>query len=49
MLCKVLVLNLQSCITARTQETEEALKKELATIKSQLTAIKEKSTETQRG
>jgi hypothetical protein len=30
-------------------ETEEALKKELATIKSQLTAIKEKSMETRRG
>jgi hypothetical protein len=31
------------------QETEEALEKELATLKGKLTAIKEKSTEARRG
>jgi hypothetical protein len=45
----VLILTLRPCIAAGTQESEEALKKELAAIKSQLTLIKEKSTETRRG
>jgi hypothetical protein len=43
------VMILRPWITAGTRETEEALKKEMTTIKSQLTAIKEKSTETRRG
>jgi hypothetical protein len=44
-----LVTTLRPWIAAGARETEETLKKELATLKSQLTAIKEKSTETRRG
>jgi hypothetical protein len=47
--CMVLVLILRPWFAAGAQETEEALKIELAAIKSQLTAIKEKSMETRRG
>jgi hypothetical protein len=46
---KVLVTTHRPWIAAGARETEEALKKELAAIKTQLTLIKEKSTETRRG
>jgi hypothetical protein len=49
MLGKVLVLSLRPWIIAGARGTEETLKKELAAIKNQLTAIKEKSTETHQG
>jgi hypothetical protein len=41
-------MTLRPCTTAGARQTKEALKKELATFKSQLTTIK-KSTETRRG
>jgi hypothetical protein len=49
MLGKVLSLSHRSWIIAGARENEEALKKELAMIKSQMTAIKENSTKTRRG
>jgi hypothetical protein len=49
MLCKVTVLSLRPGIFAGARGTEETLKKELAAIKNQLTAIKERSTEVCQG
>jgi hypothetical protein len=48
-LCKVVVLSLRPGILAGARGTEETLKKELAVIKNQLTAIKERSTEVRQG
>jgi hypothetical protein len=40
---------LRPCIVAGARETEEARKKELATVKDQVTTIKERTTEVLRG
>jgi hypothetical protein len=49
MLSKVSVLSLWPRILAGARGTEEALKKELAAIKDQLTANKERSTKVHQG
>jgi hypothetical protein len=49
MLCKVAVLSLRHRNLAGARGTKETLKKELAVIKNQLTAIKERSTEVRQG
>jgi ferredoxin-NADP reductase len=46
---KVFVTTSRPWSTAGARQTEEALKKQLATLKSLLTSIKEKSTETRQG